>query len=265
VNDFLKTTFNDQAELYNEVRPRYPKELFDTLEKVSQLSKDAHLLEIAPGTGQATKPLAEKGYSIVAVEIGDELANVARRELREFEKVQIITSSFEDVELPLKSFDLVYCATAFHWIKPEVKFAKPYALLKERGYIAIIYTHYISDKSHDAFFKAAHAIFKKYDTCNATAKGKSPVLPTDEVKEVGLDTDLFKPILFKTFPEILYYSIDDYIKLISTFSFIIAMEKNNKESFLKELRDLGDSEYNGMVTINLSMSLTVGKKIKNQS
>jgi len=262
MNDFLKTTFDCQAELYNEVRPRYPKELFDTLEKACGLSPDAHLLEIAPGTGQATKPFAEKGYSIVAVELGSELATVARRELEGFKKVEIITSSFEDVELPLQSFDLVFCATAFHWISPEVKFIKSHALLKGGGYLAIIYTHYVSDEDHDAFFKEAHSIFEKHDKNKTVVNGKSPILPTDEVKEIIFDTKLFEPVLFKTFPQVLQYSIDDYIKLICTFSFIIAMDPNDRENFLKETRDLANREYKGMVTINLVMSLTLGKKIK---
>jgi SAM-dependent methyltransferase len=263
MNDFLKTTFDSHAELYNEVRPRYPQELFDTLEKVSNLSPDAHLLEIAPGTGQATKPLAEKGYSIIAVELGGELAAVGRRELSQFEKVEIITSSFEDVELPLQSFDLVFCATAFHWISPEVKFSKTHCLLKDDGYLAIIYTHYVSDKDHDAFFKEAHNIFEKHDKNKTVVNGKSPILPSDEVKQIPLDTKLFEPVLFKTFPEVLQYSIDDYLKLICTFSFIIAMDPNDKENFLKETRDLANKEYDGVVTINLVMSLTLGRKIRN--
>ena len=262
MHDFLKTTFDSQAELYNEVRPRYPQELFDTLEKACHFSPDADLLEIAPGTGQATKPLAEKGYSLVAVELGSELAGVARRELKQFEKVKIITSSFEDVDLPVQSFDLVFCATAFHWIKPEVKFTKPHALLKDGGHLGIIYTHYVSDKEHDVFFKEAHNIFEKYDKNKAVVDGKSPILPSDEVKEIPFNTQLFEPVLFKTFPEVLQYNIDDYIKLICTFSFIIAMHQGDRENFLKEIRDLANRAYGGVVTINLIMSLTLGKKIK---
>ncbi len=165
--------------------------------------------------------------------------------------------------MPLHSFNMVFCATAFHWIKPEVKFAKSYALLKDGGYLAIIYTHYVSDKNHDAFFKSAHDIFEKHDKNKTTVNGKSPILPSDEVKEIPLDIKLFEPVLFKTFPETLHYSIDDYIKLICTFSFIISMDHNSREAFLKETRDLANKEYDGVVTINLVMSLTLGRKIKN--
>ncbi|MEO5646534.1 MAG: methyltransferase domain-containing protein [Candidatus Paceibacterota bacterium] len=261
MNDLLKNTFNEQAELYNEVRPRYPEELFDTLVKTTALSKDAQLLEIGAGTGQATKPLAQKGYNITAVELGDEMATIARRELAEFNSVKVITSSFEEVALPENSFDLIFCATAFHWINPEVKFTKTHALLKDEGYLAIIYTLYVSDESHDVFFKEAHNIFEKHDKNKTVVNGKSPILPSDEVKEIPLDTELFEPVLFKTFPEVLQYTIDDYIKLICTFSFIIAMDPIDKENFLKETRDLANKEYDGMVTINLVMSLTLGRKI----
>ncbi len=65
MNDLLKATFDSQAELYNEVRPRYPKELFDTLEKACNLSADAQLLEIAPGTGQAQSLSQKKDTALL--------------------------------------------------------------------------------------------------------------------------------------------------------------------------------------------------------
>ena len=75
----LRHTFDEVALLYNEVRPRYPPELFSTLIDIARLDKDSTLLEIGPGTGQATKPLAQKGFQITAVELGDSLAMVAPR------------------------------------------------------------------------------------------------------------------------------------------------------------------------------------------
>src|SRR3989344_4893464 len=111
----LKKTFDSAAELYQLARPHYPEELFNILVEKAGLLPGSHLLEIGPGTGQATKPLAERVYAITAVELGKELAAVARTELKQYPQVEIITGAFEDVELPANSFDLVYSATAFHW------------------------------------------------------------------------------------------------------------------------------------------------------
>ena len=77
----LRATFNEDPYRYDRVRPRYPPELFDDLVALARLPERARLLEIGPGTGQATVPLAERGYAVVAVELGAGLAAVARRNL----------------------------------------------------------------------------------------------------------------------------------------------------------------------------------------
>lgn len=98
----LKQTFDEVALLYNAVRPRYPEALFSTLIDITNLGANAKLLEIGAGTGQATKPLAEDGFQITAIELGSSLAEVAKQELRDYTNVQVINTSFEEAEfLPL--------------------------------------------------------------------------------------------------------------------------------------------------------------------
>lgn len=41
----LKKTFDQEAELYNEIRPTYPAELFDSLVEATALSPDAWIWE----------------------------------------------------------------------------------------------------------------------------------------------------------------------------------------------------------------------------
>ena len=65
----LRTTFNKEAGLYQSARPQYPPELFSTLIKNSKLQFDDRLLEIGPGTGQATEPLAKLGYGLSLIHI----------------------------------------------------------------------------------------------------------------------------------------------------------------------------------------------------
>jgi len=149
----LRDTFDSVASLYNEIRPRYPDELFSTLIKVTGLLPSHKILEIGLGTGQATKPLAMLGYDILGIELGTALTSIAVRELNPYPNVHIINSAFEDISLPHNSFDMVMAATSFHWIKPEARFAKPYELLKNDKYLAIIHTHHISDDRGDVFFQ----------------------------------------------------------------------------------------------------------------
>jgi len=92
----LRGGFDDDAEVYQRTRPVCPPELFDDLMRLAHLSPGDRVLEIAPGTGQATVQLAERGLAITAVEFGASLAAVARRRLAAFPAVEVVTSAFED-------------------------------------------------------------------------------------------------------------------------------------------------------------------------
>jgi protein-L-isoaspartate O-methyltransferase len=70
----LRATFDQAAELYERARPGYPPALFDDLAGLAGMGPGSRVLEIGPGTGQATLPLAERGCRVMAVELGPDLA-----------------------------------------------------------------------------------------------------------------------------------------------------------------------------------------------
>lgn len=254
----LRTTFNNEAELYQAVRPHYPEELFDTLVRITKLHSDAHLLEIGPGTGQATEPLARRGYRITAVELGADLAEVGQRVLRKYKNVQIITGAFEDIDFPPESFDLVYAATAFHWIKPEIKFTKPHKLLKSAGHLAIIDTNHVSDEAGDKFFFASQPIYKKYTGDSYDKKFR--LKRTAELKADKIDKTLFAQIFFKAFPLVIRYSAKEYAQLLNTFSDTISMDPDRRTGFLNGIEKLIKEKFDGSIMKHFAMTLTIAKK-----
>jgi SAM-dependent methyltransferase len=120
------------------------------------------VLEIGPGTGQATVPLAERGCRIVAVELGAGLAAVARRKLARYPRVEVVVAAFEDWPLPPDPFDLVLAATAFHWIDPAVRVAKAADALRPGGALAVISTHHVAGGDH-GFFADVQACYRRWD------------------------------------------------------------------------------------------------------
>jgi ubiquinone/menaquinone biosynthesis C-methylase UbiE len=120
----LRATFDQAAELYDRARPGYPPALFDDLAGLAGIGPGSRVLEIGPGTGQATVTLAERGCRVVAVELGADLAAVAGRNLGRFPAVEVVTAAFEDWPLPGEPFDLVLAATSFHWLDPAVRVVK---------------------------------------------------------------------------------------------------------------------------------------------
>jgi SAM-dependent methyltransferase len=254
-----RQTFDEVALLYNEARPKYPDNLFTTLVNTVGLDPHATLLEIGPGTGQATKPLAERGFHITAVELGNSLAEVAKHELREYENVQILNVAFEDATLASKSFDLVYAATSFHWIDPSVKYSKTHDVLKDKGYLAIIQTNHISDQQGDKFFIDSQPIYDRY---HYTDRHQKPKLPkNEELKPSEIAEHLFKLIHFQLFPMVITYTARDFVKLVNTFSNHLAAAREIQKAFYQEIENLISEQFNGKIDKHYSMSLTVARKI----
>src|SRR6266536_1127576 len=116
----LRATFDQVALLYDQARPGYPEQLFDDVVALSGITSHGRILEIGCGTGQATLPFARRGYPMVCVELGENLAAVARQRLADYPQVTVQTCAFEEWPLPERAFELVVSATAFHWIDPAV-------------------------------------------------------------------------------------------------------------------------------------------------
>src|SRR6059058_4291683 len=106
--------FDEVAELYDKVRPGYPDELFDEL--AAALPPSPVVVEVGPGTGQATRGLVARGASVTAVELGPHLAAVLARNLP---TVEVVIGPFENVDLAPGSLDAVVAASSYHWVPPE--------------------------------------------------------------------------------------------------------------------------------------------------
>src|SRR5262245_57435096 len=105
----LATTY-DRAGAAYDGRPGSPDEAFGILASEWALAAGCRVLEIGPGTGQATGALLDRGASVVAVEPGAELARIVRARTAG-RSCDVIEARFEDAVLPDEPFDLVVAAT----------------------------------------------------------------------------------------------------------------------------------------------------------
>src|SRR5262249_17231112 len=71
--------------------------------------------------------------------IGASMITAARQHLSG-SPVWLQVVSFEELDVPDASLDLIISATAFHWLDPDVKFAKAARLLKAGGWLALLNT-----------------------------------------------------------------------------------------------------------------------------
>ncbi len=136
----LRAGFDADAQAYDRTRPVCPAQLFDDLISLAGLAAGDLVAEIGCGTGQATVPLAERGPLVTAIELGAELAEVARRKLAAFPGSRVLTSSFEAWQPEAGeggAFGAVVACNSLHWIDPLVRYFKPFELLRQGGAMVV--------------------------------------------------------------------------------------------------------------------------------
>jgi SAM-dependent methyltransferase len=231
----LGRTFDQAANLYQRARPEYPTELYERLIEVTGLALTAHLLEIGCATGKATLPLARLGFQVSCVEPGRELAGQAREALRDFD-VDVIESRFEDLEAGGRHFSLIYAATAWHWLDPEVRYQKVAALLDRGGYLAHWSATHVIPYDGDPFFDELQEVYEEI------GEGIPPGWSTPRPGELPDDraeiesTGLFDVVEIRQYDWETVYEAEGYIDLLNTFSGHIAMEGWQRDRLYAEIR-----------------------------
>jgi ubiquinone/menaquinone biosynthesis C-methylase UbiE len=134
----MRRLFDGIAGQYDANRQGYPAEIVDAVCASSGIGQGAHVLEIGCGTGQLTRQLADRAFSVTAIDIGVTMIEAARRNVTD-PVVRFQVSSFEDFEDD-QPFDLIVSATAFHWVDPGIGWTKAAKLLRPGGWLALMTT-----------------------------------------------------------------------------------------------------------------------------
>ena len=231
----LRRTFDTAADLYDAARPDYPEQLFDDLVELANLEPGDRLLEIGCATGKATRSLVERGFAVVCVELGAELAARARRNLAGL-PVQIHVAPFETWEGEAESFELVYAATAWHWLDPQIRYRKTHRLLRPDGCLAFWSAAHAFPVGFDPFFTEIQEV---YDAIGESHPGEWPPPRPDEVPDEAAEiaaSGLFEDVRVRRYVWQTTYTADEYVALLDTFSGHIAMEDTKRERLYREIR-----------------------------
>jgi SAM-dependent methyltransferase len=152
--------FDRVASFYDEVRPGYPDAIIDAIVERSGLPITGRILEIGCGSGQITRPFAQRGYAILALELGPALAALAAAHLRSYPLAHVMPVAFEDWPLEREGFDLVLSAQAFHWIEPARGLARAAAALTPQGAIALVW--HLDRSEHTDFYQATQPLYARF-------------------------------------------------------------------------------------------------------
>ncbi len=224
--------------------------MFARLETDTHLRPNARILEIGPGTGQATRDLLDRGTAVTAVELGSKLAQRLETELGD-RRLTVINDTFEKVPLKPESFDLATCATAFHWIDPRVAVPKIAEALTPNGALAVWWNVYQDPERHHEFHADVGRLLRAFDAATPrTGTGSLPfALQTDD-RIADLSTGgHFTNINATTYRWVLKLNADTVRGLFNTFSHVSTMASPQRERFLDKLGEMVENNYQGHLAL----------------
>ena len=131
--------FSNRVENYVKYRPGYPKEVLQLFALEMDLRKDSVVADIGAGTGISAKLFLENGNTVFGVEPNAAMREAADNFLREFPNYESVDGTAENTSLKKHSVDFIVAAQAFHWFDKTKTRAEFKRILKDKGYIVLIW------------------------------------------------------------------------------------------------------------------------------
>jgi SAM-dependent methyltransferase len=188
------------------------------------------VLEVGCGTGQLTGQLVPFGFALAAIDIGPSMVAKARRRLGPA-AVDLRVTAFEDLDVPAASYGLVVSATAFHWIDPDVGWAKAAHLLRPGGWLAVLGTREVYD---EPVGPAVRDLYVRHGDGGAWVTAAPS--PADTLAATGL----FEPAVVRTASERDALPAETVFGLEHTRATTLAFDEGVRAAFGAGLRALLD-------------------------
>ena len=229
MTDFARS-FDRAAEDYERGRPGYAEAALDSL----GLPADAHVLDLAAGTGKLTRQLVRRFERVVAVEPLDGMRGVLEQLVPEAEALR---GTAEDIPLADGEVDAAFVGEAFHWFAGEVVLAELARVLRPGGTLAVLFN------THEGEIEPPlPAAF--WETYDARALKKDP----EQTVGSGIWREAFpgpfEPLREARFPNPLRLDRDGLIAHVSSWSTVAVLPDDERETLVEDLRRLAPAgEY----------------------
>jgi SAM-dependent methyltransferase len=253
--------FGSDPETYDAARPGHAAEVYEILRDRCGVGRNTTVLEIGPGTGQATQRLLELGVgTLVAIEPDPALAQYLRATLGN--RVEVRVTSLEDAQLEPASFDLAAAASSFHWVDEDEGLDKLFAALRSNSWIALWWTTYGDETRADPFRHAVDPLFENVPSgpSQPTEEGRPSFALDAERRLAGLVGAGFDDPSCELFCWTHAWDPEGIRALYSTFSPIGALPPAERQNLLDSVARIAEDEFGGRVVKPLVTSLYTARK-----
>jgi SAM-dependent methyltransferase len=151
--------------------------------------------------------------------------------------VQVIGQAFEDWQpTGQERFDLVFSATAWHWIDPGVGYQLAWRALRPGGYLAIWAADHVFPVDGDPFFRDLQEVYDEIG--EGMPAGTWYFAPGEQPGHRAAieGSGLFTVTSVRNFDWEIIYTAEEYIALLDTFSSHIDMAGWQRDRLYGEIR-----------------------------
>ncbi|MCU1360568.1 MAG: Methyltransferase type 11, partial [Ilumatobacteraceae bacterium] len=244
-SDHLRTSFDADVDAYQAARPDYPDALFGLLTQHG-LQPGSRVLEIGPGTGQATMTLLARVAHVVAVEAGPQMAARLRQRVAG-RACEVIESPFEHATVD-GPFDLAVAATSFHWVDPIAGIVKLSELVPRGAWLALWWNVFRDVGPHDeAFAELLRPITQRFQTAERMSSVTSALDEPARRAEIQADGH-FQLERVETFELPVTHDAASLRALFATFSDRSTLPEPDRTRALDDVGAIVDDHFGGSMT-----------------
>jgi hypothetical protein len=194
------------------------------------------------------------------MEISEKQVAFLREKFADCGNFRAICFKFEAFECDEGSFDLIFSATAFHWIKPEIGYPKAFHLLKEHGVITVFWHLASIVEPKTALQQEIRAVYREHapQLDDYLTEQQAEELHQQRLTEIQTD-QLFQSPVAKVYRWNDEYSTERYLRLMNSYSDFHSIAVDTRTAILAEVSALIE-QAGGRIIIPQEVRLYLARK-----
>lgn len=252
--------FGSDPAAYDSARPGHAERVYEVLAERCGLGPGTGVLEVGPGTGQATRRFLDLGASpVVAIEPDPALAAYLEESLGSRVDVRVV--ALEEAQLRPATFDVAVAASSFHWVDEALGLAKVFDALRPGGWFAMWWTLFGEGAKPDAFIKATSPLVEGLQASPSRGEKGRPAHALDsEVRLRALGTAGYEDPGHEVVCWAAFWDTAGIRALYGTFSPIARLDEARKKEILDGVARVAERDFGGRVERTLTTSLYTARR-----
>jgi SAM-dependent methyltransferase len=251
--------FDQEAERYDLFRPSYPDAVIDEL--LGPEPEGLDVLDVGCGTGIASRQMAERGATVLGVELAPRMAEIARNH-----GIDVELGAFEGWDAAGRTFDRVTSAQAWHWLDLPLATTKAASLLRPGGSLCLFWNagwqpddlaHALEGVCTSVVPSGGHRIFRGY-AANRSIDAKAEL--ESELDAVSAEPDL-GALTMRWFPWTRAYQREEWVEQLLSRSDHTALEPDVLDHLLEGIGAAID-DYGGSFVMTFETVLVSATRLE---